>query len=348
VRAALLALVLAAASLGCLSSRNARQAEAQEQLNRAGVPIDEIIARGQLDDRTRGLLAHVRGMKAFGEENGLRRSRSFERYVQLGRPTLSWVVITSESLAFRPGPGMHSTWFEPRDAWAYANELTRAGWDTAVRSSSAYSTTRRFADPVSSAMIKKGDEALGDLADTIFHETFHETFYIPAQSMLSESLATFVGDELALRYLDATTGPASPEKQAFVELHERLAARASTMRATYDALASVYRSSRTREEKLAEKARLLAETRLLLGHRPELTNATLLEYQTYGSGRAELALLLRACNGSIARLIGSLEHVRERAETAPSGSEAGPLLRPLIDAGCPAGWGTRGREVDHR
>jgi hypothetical protein len=72
--ARLFLLLCALASLGssgCISGANlhyiTQAAAGQEHLNGRGIDIQEVIDHGYLDKRTRGLLAAVPGIKAFGE-----------------------------------------------------------------------------------------------------------------------------------------------------------------------------------------------------------------------------------------------------------------------------------------
>src|SRR5690606_29365400 len=128
----------------------------------------------------------------------------------------------------------YTGWFDRDEARAYADGIARRGWDVDVRPSGAYSTLGWFDDPILSTMISSGPDALGGLADVVLHETLHATFFVPGQSTLNESVASFVGDELALRYLDETAGPDSPERAEFVAGRERAERRGQRMREAYE------------------------------------------------------------------------------------------------------------------
>lgn len=345
MRAGRLLLLLVSLSLvGCLPVRYITQAAAgQEEINSRGIAIDEIVRGGHLDKRTRELLAHVSRIKAFGERHGLRRTNNYERYVWIGRPAVVWVVSACHPLAFRPytwrfpivGSITYTGWFDRKDAKAYANELARKGWDVDVRPSQAYSTLGWFDDPILSTMISDGDEALGELADVVLHETLHATFYVPGQSTLNESVASFFGDELAVKYLDEVVGPDAPEKTAFVAMRKRGARRGRIMKAAYDELAELYASKLPREEKLARKKQITDALRAELELKRPVTNASLIQYKTYGSGKTELAELLAVCGGSFPRMLRTLERVRPIAAKSRPHADPAVLLRPLIAGGCP-------------
>lgn len=342
--AALVALsIFPLALTGCTSARYITQAAAgQEQLNGRGVSIAEVVEEGRLDKRTRALLAHVPRIKAFGERHGLRKTNNYERYVRIGRPAVVWVVSASDPVRFRPrtwkfpvvGSITYTGWFDPREAKDYAKGLEREGWDVDVRPSQAYSTLGWFDDPILSTMITDGPEALGDLADVVLHETLHATFYVPGQSTLNESMASFVGDTLSVRYLDEVLGPGSAEKETFLEARKRGEVRGAMMRGAYEELAKLYASRLPRATKLAEKKRIIDALRQKLEVKRKLTNATFIQYRTYGSGKKEMGELWALCGESLPRLLKALERVKTVASTAPPHTDPGELLRPVIAGGC--------------
>ncbi|QUS47102.1 aminopeptidase [Salmonella enterica] len=82
-------------------------------------------------------------------------------------------------------------------------------------------------------MLSGGDDALGDLADVVLHESLHATFYVPGQSTLNESMASFVGDKLAEQYLAEAKGPDSIDKARFIDLRVKGEARGKRMKEAY-------------------------------------------------------------------------------------------------------------------
>lgn len=341
-RAALLLFALLVTGCGGGLHYVTQAAAGQEQLNGRGIAIQEIVDGGHLDKRTRGLLAHVARIKAFGERHGLRRTNNYERYVWLNRPAVVWVVSACNPVAFRPkawkfpivGSITYTGWFDREEAKSYASELAAKGWDVDVRPSQAYSTLGWFDDPILSTMIAPGDEALGDLADVVLHETLHATFYVPGQSTLNESVASFVGDELAVRYLEETLGPDAKEKASFLAVRARGERRGKVMKEAYEKLAKLYLSKLPRHEKLAEKKRITDDLRATLEIKRPVTNATLIQYKTYGSGKQELRELFEACGRDMPRFIKAMERVRPVAASSPPHTDPGVLVRAVLKDGC--------------
>jgi predicted aminopeptidase len=317
-------------------------AAGQEKLNGRGIDIEEVVEHGYLDKRTRGLLAQVSKIKSFGERHGLRPTSNYQRYLWLGRPSVMWVVSACDPLRFRPktwkfpvvGSITYTGWFDRQEADEYAKELASKGWDVDVRGSQAYSTLGWFNDPILSTMLSGGDEALGDLADVVLHESLHATFYIPGQSTLNESMASFVGDTLAAQYLEETQGENGTQKARFLAQEKRSAARGKKMKAAYETLEKLYASPLPRDEKLAEKKRIVEALRAELRMSRPITNATLIQYKTYGSGREEMEQLLERCEGDFPRMLRALERVRPIAKEARPHTDPALLLKPLLAAGC--------------
>jgi hypothetical protein len=65
-----------------------------------------------------------------------------------------------------------------------------------------------------------------------------------------------------------------------------------------------------------------------------VTNATLIQYKTYGSGREEMAELLDKCGGDFRRMLRALERVRPVAQTSRPHTDPGVLLRSVLADGC--------------
>ncbi|MBS2016137.1 MAG: aminopeptidase [Deltaproteobacteria bacterium] len=336
-------LLLAFATSGCFTSRYIEQAAAgQNRLNGRGMDIEEIVQHEYLDKRRRDLLAQVPAIKAFGERHGLKHTKNYERYLYVGNVAVVWVVSACDPVRFRPkawrfpitGSITYTGWFDRKEAVEYAMKLSKGGWDVDVRPSPAYSTLGWFDDPVLSTMIAPGDEALGELADVILHETLHATYYVPGQSTLNESVASFIGDTLAVRYMDETLGPDSKQKAKFLAGRARGEARAKRMKAAYAELVDLYASELTKDEKLARKKEIIDRLQLDVMARRPINNASLIQFKTYGSGKEEMQQLLELCGGDMPRLIRTLERLRPIARDAKPHSDPATLLRPVVAQGC--------------
>jgi predicted aminopeptidase len=349
----LLLFFVAFALAGCTGPRYVAQAACgQIEISFARRDLADVVKDEAVPERVRALLAHVPAIKRFGERRGLRPTASYDTYADLERSAAVWVVSASEPLRFKMkswsfpivGSVTYLGWFNRGDARDFARELKDEGWDVDVRGASAYSTLGWFDDPVLSTMIPHGDEALGDLANVVLHESVHATLYIKGQTALNESVANFIGDALAEIYLDETVGAGSIQKAAYMAGQLEGEERRALMAAAYEELDRLYKSSLPDREKLAEKGRILTALRAEIRARRPITNATLAQFKQYNTGKEELALLLKACGGSFPRLLAALRGLEKDATTkaeesgrlsTPQERDLAKIFLPLVRAGCP-------------
>lgn len=298
----LVALAAALLATGCGAPGYLFQAaQGQMDLVCRARPLQRAIDDPTTPPRVRRLLAEVPSIKAFGVGFGLTPTKSYETYVALDRPRVVYVTTASEKLAFKPrrwrfpivGSVPYLGWFDLDDAKRYAAELEQEGLDAEVRGASAYSTLGWFRDPVLSSMLPEGPATLAGLVDVVLHESTHATVYVPGQSTFNESLAEFVSDNLTGVYL--RDHGLLADLLAFQNGHAESDRRRKRMHEAYVALDTLYKSKKSRDDKLAEKAEILETLREELGFRHPINNATLLESRTYGSETDKFAALFARC-----------------------------------------------------
>jgi predicted aminopeptidase len=91
-------------------------------------------------------------------------------------------------------------------------------------------------------------------------------------------------------------------------------------------------------EKLAEKKRILTALRREAHYRRPLNNATLASFKNYHSGTPELDALLTACGSDWKRFLDTLAVLKDEPLRfhEPNQRDLGPVVNPLVQAGCPA------------
>ena len=338
---ALLIAVLAVLSTGCGTlSYLAQAGYGQREISLARRPIDDVVDDPSVPQRTRAMLREIPAIKRFGEDNGLKATRNYRSYSDLHRRQVVWVVSACAPLSFSPkvwnfpivGGITYLGWFHRQDADAEGDRLRAVGWDVDVRGSTAYSTLGWFDDPVLSTMLGDGEGAIGDLAETVLHESLHATLYVKNQSPFDESVATWFGDRLGERYLLSTRGEGSRELATWRAGQAEGDRRAGILHGAYDALAAVYSSARSREDKLAEKRVIIADTERRLGATRPLTNATIVQFKTYHEGTADLDALHAACGGSFPRMLSAL---RKATFGKAQDEDVAGVYRRVLAAGCP-------------
>ncbi len=286
-------------------------AEGQLDLACRARSVESSVDNDDLDPSTRALLADVPKMKAFAEQNGLQPTESYESFVALDRPSVVWTVSAAPPLSLEPkrwtfpiaGEVPYLGWFDKHLAIQQARWLESEGYDVDVRGAAAYSTLGWFSDPVLSSMIENAPDALAELANTILHESVHATVYIPGQSSFNEGLATYLGDELTVRFLDSRFGENSAELKEWQDGERRGKKVHKRCHEAFVELDALYKSDLEDAVKLEKKALVLADVRADVGFRRPVTNATLTNFSTYHSSRDDFARLYEACGRDIPRVM---------------------------------------------
>lgn len=289
----------------------------------------------EIEPRVRDLLAEVAHVKAFAKRQGLVPTGSYEDFVNLDRDSVVYVVTAAPPLSLEPmrwsfpivGSVPYLGWFDEQEAKRQAQRLRDRGYDVYLRGASAYSTLGWFNDPVLSSMIDDGEEAVGELADTIIHESLHATVYVKGQSEFNESLAAFVAEKLTPVFLAERYGDTSEELSAYLEAEARADKVRARFEAAYEHLEALYASKAPRAEKLAAKKRYFEELRAELGF-GQLNNARLAGYDAYHGGDAAFAELYARC-GSVRALVDAVKQVRASDFPKDQVDDILPVVRKL-------------------
>ena len=189
-------------------------------------PIAQLVADPRTPPERRGKLALVLEARDFAARDlKLDAGDSFTTFSQLDSDTLALVL----SAAHRDELKAHTWWFpivgrvpykgffSERKARREIAKLERRGFDTYLRPTSAFSTLGWFNDPLVSPTLRA--DSVG-LANTVIHELFHNTLYLPGQAAFNESLANFVGSRGAIEFFCRQPGPRC--EQAKADWHDEL------------------------------------------------------------------------------------------------------------------------------
>ena len=311
---------------GCSTLRYLWQAgRGQLSLVNHAKPVDEVLKDPRTTPRLKRLLSEIALIKKFGESQGLKPTKNYQEFVQLDRPAVVWVVSASEALKFKSkewgfpvvGRFNYLGWFGREDALSYAQELRKEGLDVDVRGASAYSTLGWFRDPILSTMISDGDDAFGELVNTIIHESVHATLYINDESYFNESIASFVADILTPVYLAQSTNVTEAEKSAYLQMGKDSEARGIKLKAAYAKLDQLYNSNQDETEKLKQKQLIYSQLKDDLHFKRDINNATLIQYRTYGVGQKEFQALYEKHQKRFGAFFGDLLKLKRENFTSP-------------------------------
>jgi len=297
---------------------------------------ESLLAARETDTETRAFLILAGEIRRFAIEGiGLKKNRSFTRYKEIDRDYLVSVVSACAADSFQPytwrypflGRLPYRGFYERPDADREAARLKAEGWDVVVRPVDSFSTLGFTRDPLYSFM--KGYSAY-ELASLILHEQTHATLFVKGQTQFNEELASFVGEEGALAWLADARGDASSEYLAALDEIADGQAFESLVRGLYRTLDGVYRAPLSRQQKLDQKAQIIAafqaeferekQTRFRTeGFRtmgaPRLNNAYLSLFSLYSD---DIPLIRsyyeELCRGDLRRLVAQARALARRGD----------------------------------
>jgi predicted aminopeptidase len=311
-------------AVGCASAGGVgyfvRAGWSEARILLARQPIADLLARPDTAPALRERLALTLAVRAFAADHlGLRVGDSYSTFAEIDGDATVWVL----SAARRDRLDAHTWWyplvgrvpyrgFFARDAAERAGRrLAARELDVEVRSAVAFSTLGWFADPLLSTA---AEGSVVEVAETLIHELFHATLYVPGKAAFNESAATFVGHRGAIAYF---CGGPGAQAEACAEARRewaRTRARGRVLGRLADRLRRLYAGRTT----VAERERIRA----------------------WLAGRAAATLVRRGIGRrdelvppNNARLLGKLLYLTELdtfERLAPTDASLGPGVAALV------------------
>jgi predicted aminopeptidase len=310
----LLLTVLAGLEAGCYY---VHLAEGQLRMLLARREVGEILDDPETPDELRQQLAIVQRVRGQATELGLDVRGQYTSFVDWpGDRVVTTVVATQpgeiEAVEFWfpiVGRVPYKGFFDEERARSEAERLRGQGLDVCLSPITAYSTLGWLDDPLTAPMLREGRDRL---IETVLHELVHATVYVPDEAEWNEGLATFFGQEAAIRFRE---DPGEREQERRRVEEDRTVAR--TLAAFRERVADLYQRTAAGPERDAARAALERETRA------ELASLDL----THRDGRrlAEHVRLNDACQALVGTYHGDLPRHAERLR------ELGGDLRAFLE-----------------
>ncbi len=287
-------------------------------------PITKVVAAAGTSEGDKAKLKVVLAARGYAKSSlALRTKDSFTSYSRLDHDTL--VLVLSAAYTDRLAP--YTWWFPVVGRVPYkgyfdfdaareaANHFRRDGFDVYLRPSDAFSTLGWFNDPLLNTSLRR--DSL-DLANTVFHELTHNTFYAKGQAPFNESFAMFVGARGAAQFFRSRASPLAAEQvEARWEDDKLLAAFWARLITSLDSAYSAHPASKP--ERISAKDSVYARARTMLvmeigprlktisrgyAERVPLDNASLLARRVYASDLALFDVVYEREQRDLKRTIG--------------------------------------------
>jgi predicted aminopeptidase len=304
---------------GCYAGYLARAAYEEGRILWHRKPIDDALARGDLQPDIRAKLETVLAVRKFAAEQlGLNVGGAYRSVAPVDQSAVVHVVMAAPRDSLEPytwwfpivGRVPYRGYFEESDASAQASELEATGLDTMVRPSIAFSSLGFFNDPLLTNLLKLSRV---ELAGVLIHELFHRTYYLPGDAMFDESAATYVGGAGAVAFFATTEGESAPDTIAARGILDSDLKFARFLLREQARLLNIYVSDLSKDEKLKQREVAFAAIkkdyaalepslsgleRFDLDKQP-LNNAVLVNYLIYFHDLDNLAALDRMNHGDL-------------------------------------------------
>jgi predicted aminopeptidase len=324
-RLAVPALLLAApGTTGCYY---AHLASGQARVLLARQPIEELLAAPGTPADLAERLRVTGSVRAFAARLGLEVGQQYTSFVDWpGDRVVTTVVAT------RPGEiDARGFWFPLVGRMPYkgffaldraqreAQRLAEQGLDTCLFPVVAYSTLGWLADPLTAPLARSPR-----LVETLLHELLHATVFVRDQVAFDEGVATFVGQEGAVRFAaEAGGAEAAARERRRVEEDRRVGAELQALR---ERVAGLYAAQPAGPARDAERLALELEARRHLAALP---------LETRDAGRlAEAARLNDACQALVGTYHADLPRYAEQLARL-GGDLGGFVARAREAAGAP-------------
>lgn len=266
--------------------------------------ISEVLEDRQASPETKEKLELVLDVHRWTQEQGFHQSESYTTYADIGREELVWVLSACPRNSFEPktwwfpivGTLPYKGFFDKDRAETEAKQLEEEGYDTYLRESLAYSTLGWFDDPVLSTMLKADKNGL---ANTLIHEIFHQTVWIPGHADFNESLANVIGGLGAKLYFAEKGDEINLEKAKYN--YERLPKVANFYHELKIELEKAYSTEGDRQEIYDKVLKKWDIDKARFG--PEVNNAQIIGRLTYLKNIDDLYSLVNSCEEEMACII---------------------------------------------
>ena len=295
------------------------------------VPVEEVIANPATTDSIKKKLLLIGEIKKFAIDSlGLKNSKNYTTYFDQHEKPVLWVLTACKPFSMEAyewhfpflGNVSYKGFFEREKGMPEDSLLRNRGYDTEYAPTGGWSTLGWFKDPILSNMLHKNE---GRLAELIIHELTHATVYLPGSVDYNENLATFVGEQGAIRFLKSKYGTDSLPLKNYLAIQEDenifgeyMVAACKQLDSLYRRMPKVLSDSERQQMKYAKISSIFSGLQQLPLHHPERyqfliqenpppNNAWFMAYKRYRNKQNDFHLLLDHSRGDLRLFINAIK-----------------------------------------
>jgi len=299
--------------------------------------ISELIEQPALDSEIKEKLELVLEARAWAKSQGFKVDGSFKQFSQIDRDVLSYVIMASRPDSFTlyswwypiVGEVPYKGYFDKKSALKAARKLKQKGYETYIAEADAFSTLGWFDDPLLSTTLKQHSVRI---VNTVIHEAFHSSVWIPDRVELNESAANFAGLQGAVDLFEQRLNNCSmDDKQCIAKNTDYVAiAKGDLIRASelsmlivslWDDLSELYESDLSMREKLSRRKEIFEKKLKVFREKyPEssglrkVNNAEILQLKLYLAKITFFENIFSSQNRSWRKYIEQTKNLRAPAE----------------------------------
>ena len=224
--------------------------------------IATILKNDKLSKEDRQKILWIEEIKKYSVDSlGYKPTNNFTTYFNQHNQPILWIVTACKPFAFEAfewsfpivGSVSYKGFFNKSAAEKERFKLYMQGYDADISEVSAWSTLGWLPDPVLSSMLSKSK---GRMANLLFHELFHATYYAPSSVDVNENLANFIARKATLKFLQNDTA----ELTKFINTTQDDSIYNTFVFRGYERLKKVYAQNTDKDDnfRLSEKEKTLA------------------------------------------------------------------------------------------
>jgi predicted aminopeptidase len=302
-------------------------------------PIEEVIDANKEPSERIEKLQVVKPVLEFAKnEIGLSPGKSYQKYVPLNSPYVTWVVQAAEKRSLKlktwwfpfVGDQPYLGFFNKESALKEREKLVKEGFDTVTGGVSAFSLLGYFPDPLYSSMLDQ--YTMPQFIETLIHESVHRTLYVPNYYSFNENLADFIAKRATSQFLDLHPELKQDSKKYIEEYKKNMIAQKKfqeyliKLKKELDQFyehakhnSEFENDQKFLEEREAKFNQISADYKTFMNglekgtsyenvlQNGKINNALILGYSIYEANQAPLEVALKSSGGFLKKLLKNLE-----------------------------------------